>query len=122
MSNVAVAGCTLEPVSPATGTITINPNQESQDTSINGNGVYFKEIKFSVSGSNGGGSVTNNDGTGDGSITASGAGMTDANGNMTVLEGDFASVLIKGTSGQSSASGTIMVKVTKAGQTDVSLT
>lgn len=122
MSNVAVAGCTLEPVSPATGTITINPNQESQDVTINGNGVYFKEIKFSVSGSNGGGSVTNNDGTGDGSITASGAGMTDANGNMTVLEGDFASVLIKGTSGQSSASGTIMVKVTKAGQTDVSLT
>ena len=123
MSDIAVSGCTLEPVPPATGTITINPNQESQDVLINSKGVYFKEIKFSVAGSNGGGSVTNNDGTGNGSIIATGSNMTDAEGNSAVLEGDVSAlVTITGTAGESSASGTITVKVTKAGQTDVSLT
>ena len=123
MSNIAVLGCTLQAVAPGTGTITIDPNQESQEVFINNKGVYFKEIKFSVSGSNGGGSVTNNDGTGQGSIIATGSNMLDKDGNIAVLEGDVsASVPISGTSGSSSASGAIIVKVVSAGQTDASLT
>jgi hypothetical protein len=70
MSNVVVEGCTLEPVSPATGTVTVDENQASDEVFINDKGVYFKEIKFRVTGSNGGGSVTNNDGEGTGSIIA----------------------------------------------------
>lgn len=123
MSYVAVLGCELKPVSPATGTVTVDANQQSKDVFVNNKGVYFKEIKFHVTGSNGGGSVTNNDGTGTGSIIASGSDMLDKNGDIAVLEGDMsAQVLINGHSGDESASGYITVKVTSAGQTDVSLT
>ena len=118
---IAVDGCTLEPVSPATGTISINPDQASTEIFINDKGVYFKEIKFSVSGSNGGGSVTNNDGTGQGSIIASGSDIISLpDGSLAVLEGDMsAEVTINGTSGDHSASGVIKVKVSSAGQSDV---
>lgn len=123
MSNVVVEGCTLEPVSPATGTVTVDENQASDEVFINDKGVYFKEIKFHVTGSNGGGSVTNNDGEGTGSIIASGSNMLNSDGDIAVLEGDVsAEVEINGTAGDDPASGLIIVKVTKAGQTDVSLT
>ena len=46
---IAVDGCVLVPVAPATGTITIEPNQASEEILINNKGVYFKEIKFKVS-------------------------------------------------------------------------
>ena len=122
MSDVAVLGCELEPVPPATGEILVTSNP-STEVLVGEKGVYFKEIKFSVAGSNGGGSVTNNDGTGEGSIIATGSNMQDKNGNYVVLEGDLsASVPIKGTAGQSPASGAIFVRVKKAGQTDVSVT
>lgn len=118
---IAVDGCILEPVAPATGTITIEPNQASEEILINNKGVYFKEIKFKVSGSNGGGSVTNNDGTGEGSIIATGENIISLPDNFTaVLEGDLSGeVTISGTAGNQSASGLIKVKVSSAGQTDI---
>lgn len=118
---IAVDGCVLVPVAPATGTITIEPNQASEEILINNKGVYFKEIKFKVSGSNGGGSVTNNDGTGEGSIIATGENIISLSDNSTaVLEGDLSGeVTISGTAGDQSASGLIKVKVSSAGQTDV---
>lgn len=122
MSDIAVLGCELEPVPPATGEILVT-SDPSTEVLVGETGVYFKEIKFSVAGSNGGGSVTNNDGTGEGSIIATGVNMQDKDGNYVVLEGDLSdSVTIKGTAGQSPASGAIVVRVKKAGQTDVSVT
>lgn len=123
MSNIAVLGCELEVVPPGTGTITIT-SQPSTDVFINNKGVYFKEIRFTVAGSNGGGSVTNNDGTGSGSIVASGADILEIpSGNLSVLEGDTSlPVNITGTAGQSSATGSVTVRVKSAGQTDVSAT
>lgn len=123
MSNVVVEGCVLKPVLPATGTVTVDEGQASEEVFINNKGVYFKEIKFSVAGSNGGGSVTNNDGTGTGTILATGGDMLDAEGNKIVLEGDqVVNVQIDGHAGDESATGYITVKVTNAGQTDVALT
>lgn len=125
MSNVAVLGCTLQPVSPATGVITIIPNQQSQKVLINNKGVYFDRINFTVSGSNGGGSIGDNNGTGSGHIVATGRNLQEVpSGKFAVLEGDTATLVVNGTSdeGDESASGTITVKVTNAGQTDVSLT
>jgi hypothetical protein len=121
---IAVDGCVLEPVSPATGTITIEPNQASEDVFVGEKGVYFKEIKFKVTNSNGGGSVTNNDGEGEGSIIATGGNILflpdEENENKVVLEGDLSDeVTINGTAGDQSASGIIKVRVKSAGQSDV---
>ena len=118
---IAVDGCVLEPVSPATGTITIEPNQASEDVFVGEKGVYFKEIKFKVANSNGGGSVTNNDGTGEGSIIATGGSILFLpDEDKVVLEGDLSDeVTIDGTAGDQSASGIIKVRVKSAGQSDV---
>ncbi len=118
---IAVDGCVLEPVTPATGTITIEPNQSSEDIFVNEKGVYFKEIKFKVAGSNGGGSVTNNDGTGEGSIIATGDNILFLpDEDKVVLEGDLSDeITINGTAGDQSASGIIKVRVKSAGQSDV---
>jgi hypothetical protein len=118
---IAVDGCVLEPVSPATGTITIEPNQASEDVFVGEKGVYFKEIKFKVANSNGGGSVTNNDGTGEGSIIATGGNILYLpDEDKVVLEGDLSDeVTISGTSGDQSASGIIKVRVKSAGQSDM---
>ena len=118
---IAVDGCTLEPVSPATGTITIEPNQASEDVFVGEKGVYFKEIKFKVTNSNGGGSVTNNDGEGEGSIIATGGNILFLpDEDKVVLEGDLSDeVAISGTAGDQSASGIIKVRVKSAGQSDI---
>lgn len=118
---IAVDGCVLEPVAPATGTITIEPNQASEDIFVGEKGVYFKEIKFKVAGSNGGGSVTNNDGTGEGSIIATGGNILFLpDEDKVVLEGDLSDeITINGTAGDQSASGIIKVRVKSAGQSDV---
>ena len=91
---------------------------------VGDNGVFFKEISFSVSGSNGGGAVTNNDGTGSGKIKASGDNILDSGGDSVVLESDISDEIdINGTkpssSGSESASGKIKVRIKKAGQSDV---
>lgn len=118
---IAVDGCVLEPVSPATGTITIEPNQASEDVFVGEKGVYFKEIKFKVANSNGGGSVTNNDGEGEGSIIATGGNILFLpDEDKVVLEGDLSDeVTINGTAGDQSASGIIKVRMKSAGQSDV---
>ena len=118
---IAVDGCVLEPVSPATGTITIEPNQASEEIFVGEKGVYFKEIKFKVTNSNGGGSVTNNDGTGEGSIIATGDNILYLpDEDKVVLEGDLSDeITISGTAGDQSASGIIKVRVKSAGQSDV---
>ena len=118
---IAVDGCVLEPVSPATGTITIEPDQASEEIFVGEKGVYFKEIKFKVTNSNGGGSVTNNDGTGEGSIIATGGNILYLpDEDKVVLEGDLSDeVTINGTAGDQSASGVIKVRVKSAGQSDV---
>lgn len=118
---IAVDGCVLEPVTPATGTITIEPNQASEDVFVSEKGVYFKEIKFKVADSNGGGSVTNNDGTGEGSIIATGGNILFLpDEDKVVLEGDLSDeITINGTAGDQSASGIIKVRVKSAGQSDV---
>ena len=117
---ISVDGCQLAVVSPGTGDVEIT-SQPSDEIKINDKGVFFKEIKFSVSNSNGGGSVTNNDGTGQGSIIATGKFITlTATGDKVVLLDDVsASVPISGHSGSSSATGAVTVKVADAGQTDV---
>ena len=126
MRDIAVEGCELEPVSttqtPATGNISIT-SVASTEVTVNGKGVYFKEIRFSVTNSNGSGSVTNNDGTGEGVIMASGSSMVELPSEYkAVLEGDeSAEVQINGHSGQYEATGYIKVRVKKAGQTDTSL-
>lgn len=114
---VAVDGCELEVVAPGTGDVTVEEGQVSDCDFAGGKGIHFKEIKFKVENSNGGGSVTNNDGKGEGSIIATGANILNSGGDIAVLLDDVsASVTINGHSGQSSASGSVIVKVKKAGQ------
>lgn len=119
---VAVDGCTLTVVPPGTGKVTIT-SDPSDEILAGGNGVFFKEIKFKVEKSNGGGPVANNDGKGEGSIVATGSKIL-GNGDPVVLLNDASvSVTIKGTkpssSGSESAVGAVVVQVTDAGQTDV---
>lgn len=119
---VAVDGCTLEVVSPGTGKVTIT-SDPSDEILAGGNGVFFKEIKFKVEKSNGGGPVVNNDGKGEGSIVATGSKIL-GNGDSVVLLNDVSvSITINGTkpssSGSEPAVGAVVVQVTDAGQTDV---
>lgn len=114
---IAVDGCQLKPVSPATGVVTVT-SVASTKVLINGKGVFFKEIAFRVAGSNGGGAVSDNNGTGTGKITSSYTDITDTQ-NGVLLKGDKVdNVSISGTAGGSSASGFISVEITDAGQTD----
>lgn len=120
--NIAVKGCTLV-IQGGSGPPPTITNQPSSDITVGGKGVFFKEIKVSLSGVTAG-TITNSDGQGTGSITGTGADVLDANGDKAVLEGDVsASITVNGTmstpSGPQSASGTVTVKVSAAGQTDV---
>lgn len=117
---VAVEGCQLTVVLPGTGTVTIT-SDPSDEIFVNGKGVYFKEIKFKVENSNGGGPVTNNDGKGEGSIIATGEGILyPVGGDKAVLLNDVsAAVTINGHAGDSAASGAVVVQVSNAGQSDV---
>lgn len=115
---IAVDGCQLKPVAPATGTVTVTSVASTQ-VFIDGKGVFFKEIAFKVAGSNGGGSVTNNDGTGEGKITASYDSITDTQDGILRKGDKVDNVGIDGTAGSSPAHGSITVEITDAGQTDV---
>ena len=117
---IAVDGCVLEVVPPGTGDIEVEEGQASDVDFACGKGIHFKEIKFKVSNSNGGGSVTNNDGKGEGKIIATGSNWLNADGDMAVLQDDqSAAVVINGHSGDSSAVGSVVVKVSDAGQDKV---
>ena len=118
---IAVNGCQLKPVSPATGTVTIISVASSQ-VLINGKGVFFKEISFTVAGSNGGGAITDNNGVGSGKITASYDAITDTQ-NGVLLKGDKVNnISITGTaSGQPvTPAPKISIEITDAGQSDIS--
>lgn len=117
---IAVNGCQLKPVSPATGTVTVTSVASSQ-VLINGKGVFFKEIAFTIASSNGGGAITDNNGVGSGKITASYDAITDTQ-NGVLRKGDKAeNISITGTaSGQPvTPAPKISVEITDAGQTDV---
>lgn len=120
---VAVKGCKLEISSGGSGPAPTVDSSPSKVMLVNGNGVFFNEIQFSVSGVTAG-DIANADGEGSGTIKGTGASILDASGDKVVLEDDeSAEITVKGTkpsqSGSVSASGKIKVKVSKAGQTDV---
>ena len=115
---IAVDGCQLKPVAPATGTVTITSIASTQ-VLINDKGVFFKEIAFTVAGSNGGGTVTDNNGTGSGKIVSAYTDITDTQ-NGILLKGDRVNgVAIAGTASGVPVSGSISVEITNAGQTDI---
>lgn len=121
--SIVVKGCTLEISSGGSGPEPTVDSSPSDNVLVNGKGVFFEEIKFSVSGVTAG-DIANADGEGSGTIKGTGASILDASGNKVVLEGDeSAEITVNGTkpsqSGPVSASGKIKVKVSKAGQTDV---
>jgi hypothetical protein len=120
---IAVQGCTLVISSGGSGPNPTVTSQPSTQVLINTKGVFFKEIKFSVSGANAG-EITNSDGHGSGTILATGTYVLDGSGNKVVLlDDESASVTLNGTKpgseGPEPATGTIKVKVSNAGQTDV---
>ena len=121
--SVAVEGCKLEISSGGSGPAPTVDSSPSKVILVNGSGVFFNEIQFSVSGVTAG-DIANADGEGSGTIKGTGASILDASGNKVVLEGDeSAEITVNGTkpsqSGSVPASGKIKVKVSKAGQTDV---
>lgn len=119
---VAVDGCTLTISSGGSGPAPSVTNSPSSNIKAGGKGVFFKEIKFSVSGVTAG-TITNADGAGEGTIKGTGSSILE-NGDKAVLEDDESALItVNGTmstpSGPQSASGQIKVKVSKAGQSDV---
>lgn len=116
---IAVNGCTIEPVSPASGTINIS-STPSNKVFLEDKGVFFKEIAFSVSGSNGGGDITDNNASGDGKFTVSYDSILDGSDQGVICEGDVVTVSVKGTRTSGSSTETltrdIQVKITSAGQ------
>lgn len=117
---IAVSTCQLKPVSPATGTVTVTSVASTQ-IKINGKGVFFKEIAFTVTGSNGGGAITDNNGVGSGKITSSYNDITDTQ-NGVLLKGDKVSgVTINGTASSEPVipAPTITVEITDAGQSEI---
>lgn len=119
MGYIAVAGCTLQ-LQSGTGDIKIT-STASKKVKADGKGVYT-EINFDVSNYTGG-EITNGDGKGSGSITAS-AEHVKVEGNAVILEGDeSATITLDGTkpgpSGKLPATATDTVKVSDAGQTKV---
>lgn len=117
---IVVSGCELKPVSPATGEVVVT-SVASTKHKINGKGVFFKEISFTVSLSNGGGAITDGNGAGGGKITASYDAITDTE-NGVLLEGDSVDgIEITGTAGGQPVepAPTISVEIKSAGQSDV---
>lgn len=126
--NVAVDGCELEDVTGG-GTVTIT-GTASTAVLAGGKGIFFGDVAVSVSGSNGDGSITDNNGAGTGTIRGSGENICEngenicENGQPALLEGDTATVKVSGTSTSGSTVTPvgpieITIKVKKAGQTDV---
>ena len=120
---IAVQGCTLVISSGGSGPNPTITSQPSTQVLVSNKGVFFKEIKFSVSGANAG-SISNNDGHGSGTILATGTYILDGSSNKVVLlDDESASVTLNGTKpgpdGPEPATGSVKVKVSNAGQTDV---
>ena len=118
---VAVDGCTIEDTTGG-GTVTITSQPSAKDEA-GGKGIYFGPLTFSVSGSNGGGTIGDKNGAGSGQIVGSGSKICDSAGNPAVLLDDEVTITVNGTttsgSSTSPSSGSITVKITKAGQDKV---
>lgn len=115
---VAVDGCGLDDVIGG-GTVEIKSDPSDQ-VFADGKGVYFGIINIKVSGSTGGGAITNGDGSGSGTLTGTGTNICDANGNPAVLVEDSAVVMVSGHAGQTPVGPLpVTVKVTDAGQDKV---
>jgi hypothetical protein len=121
---VAVKGCHLTISSGGSGPEPTIKSQPSDDVLVSGKGVFFGEIKFEVSGVTAG-DIANADGKGEGTIKGTGSNILLISGSKKVVlkDDESASVTVNGTkpsqSGSAPASGSIKVKVSNAGQTDV---
>ena len=121
---VAVDGCHLVISSGGSGPEPTITSQPSGDVLVSGKGVFFGEIKFKVSGVTSG-DIANADGKGEGTIQGTGSNILLISGSKKVVlkDDESASVSVSGTkpsqSGPVPASGSIKVKVSNAGQTDV---
>lgn len=117
--NIAVDGCELEDTTGG-GTVSIE-SDPSGDVKADGKGVYFGAVSVKVDGSDGGGSITDGNGTGPGFITGTGSAVT-SGGQNALLEGDTAVVQVSGTSTPPGGSPTpvgpipVTIRVKKAGQ------
>ena len=118
MALVAVEGLTLAPLPPATGGTFQITSTASQKVKIDGNGVYFKELKFNVSGLVVG---TPQSGSATGTIVGTGIHMADSD-QSAVLQGDKITVSIQVESGQSTVPAVAVIQVLKAGQNYVDVT
>lgn len=122
--NIAVKGCHLVISSGGSGPEPTIESQPSDDVLVGGKGVFFGEIKFKVSGVTSG-DITNADGKGEGTIQGTGSNILLIAGSKKVVlkDDESASVPVTGTkpsqSGPVPASGSVKVKVSDAGQTDV---
>jgi hypothetical protein len=124
--SIAVDGCKLTISSGGKGPEPTIKSKPSDVVFVSGKGVFFKEIKFEVSGVTSG-DIANADGTGEGTILGTGKSILDISGgnqDKVVLEGDESvEIPVKGTkpsqSGSVPASGKIKVKVLSAGQAKV---
>ena len=119
--NIAVDGCELEDVTGG-GTVEIT-GSASQYSFANGKGIFFGPIAVSVSGSNGGGGITDNNGAGTGTITGTGSSICEG-GQPALLEGDTATIQVTGTATSGSSTVPvgpvpITIRVKKAGQDKV---
>lgn len=121
LKNIAIEGCrfgfgpTLAALQDVTALVTLSSSPSSR-VFVGGKGVWASPIKFSISGYNGNG-ITNGDGMTAGVITST-ARVT-AEGKPVCREGDYAEVVITGTTG-SNPPVTVSVKgvvaITDAGQ------
>ena len=121
---IAVQGCHLVISSGGSGPEPTITSQPSDDVLVSGKGVFFGEIKFKVSGVTAG-DIANADGKGEGTIQGTGSNILLIAGSKKVVlkDDESASVPVNGTkpsqSGPQPASGSIKVKVSSTGQTDV---
>lgn len=121
---IAVQGCHLVISSGGSGPEPTIKSQPSDEVFVSGKGVFFEEIKFEVSGVTSG-DIANADGKGEGTILGTGSSILLIAGSKKVVlkDDESVSVPVSGTkpsqSGPVSASGSIKVKVSSAGQTDV---
>lgn len=106
---IAVQGCTLECTPAATAQITTSP---STTTKAGGKACYRGSLTINVTNAT---AVTDGNGTGTGTITGS-AQEVKIDGQPAVLEGDGVQITVSGTSGGQPASGTVTVKISRAGQ------
>lgn len=93
---LAVDECELEDVTG--GGIVKVTSVPSNDVFANGKGVFFGTLNVSVTGSDGGGSIGDNNGTGPGTIDGTGLNICDGSGQPALLEGDTGIAYVSGTS------------------------